>query len=249
MKKYIVCMLALVLLAAAAGACAQKVAIKMYENVGAYSKPTPYSTFVGWAKMEQQYEVLSSEKGHLGRTWLKVALDDGTQGYIPQTMTTDVIEDVAAATKSYVKVYPEGNLHMHRKALRYHDDGELKPYCDSPLMGWAKKGEVYPVIDGPKNGWVKIAFENGTAGWVSAEGARPYDPVEDAKPKKIRVTHATSVLVRRKPDRTSEQMTGIRPGEEYPCVYVCDNGWYEIELPSGAYGYVCGNLVELIVEE
>ncbi len=212
---------------------AEMVAIRYGHNVGAYSRPCPYSRFVGWAKMSGQYPVLDTVVGNKGRKWILTRLEDGTEGYIPIILTSPVVKNAEEIAKTHVIVHHQGSLHLRRK-----------PYEWSTIMGWAWKTQVYPVIGKRVNGWWPVALPDGTSGYISGEYAHEYDPVEDTKERWVRFTDRA--VIREKPKYDSPILNGFGPGGELRCVHVCDNGWYEVETPRGGFGFVSPRLTELV---
>ena len=227
-------LLALVFALSAQAEEAKLVAVRYGQNVGAYSKPSPYSRFVGWAKMSGQYPVLDTVTGNRGYLWHLIRLEDGTEGYIPDLMTTPVVKNAEEIALTHVIVHHQGSIHLHRK-----------PTTWSTLMGWAWKTQVYPVIgERRQNGWWPIALPDGTTGYVSGEYAHEYDPEEDTKERWVRFLDRA--LIYEKPKSDSPVLNGFGPGGELRCVHVCDNGWYEVETVSGGFGFVSPRLTELI---
>ena len=222
----------------------KRVTIRQERNVAAYNRPTGHSTFVGWAKMGQQYDVINRVRGAESSSWwYQVEVKDGVKGYIPAAYTSPVLENVEALTVGYVWINPQRNLRIRNEA---DPEGEE--------MGWARKQEVYPLLSRKKeNGFWKIAMPDNTLGYVSAENAFEYDPVEDAKPRWVYVPNRS--LIREHPSNNrSPVMTGIGPGEVLRCVYVYRindwyNGqdvWYEVETKGGGYGFIHSSVCELI---
>ena len=231
----VLCIIALTVTALCAAATAEEqplVAIRYGHNVGAYSRPSPYSRFVGWAKMSGQYPLLDTVRGNRGRLWHLIRLEDGTGGYIPDIMTTPVVKNAEEIAVNHVIVHHQGSIHLHRK-----------PTQCSTLMGWAWKTNVYPVIgERQANGWWPIALPDGTTGYVSGAYAHEYDPAEDGVERWVRLIDRA--LIRKEPRVSSDVMTGIGPDETLRCVHVCDNGWVEVETKRGGYGFIHGSRVQ-----
>ncbi|MBQ9010068.1 MAG: hypothetical protein IJ088_12185 [Clostridia bacterium] len=242
----LLCLFLPALAQADAGQKIQRVTIRHERNVAAYSRPTGHSRFLGWAKMSQQYNVLDRVRGDGTKShpwWYLIELGDGQQAYIPENLTSPVIENVEERTVGYVWINPQQNLLIHRK-----------PRSHSAQMGWARKMEVYPLLSKEKtSGYWEIAMPDGTLGYVSAKNAFPYDPVEDAKTRWVYLPQRC--LIREHPSSVdSPVLTGIGPGETLRCVYVYKKVlwyddpeiWYEVETKSGGYGFIHSSVCELI---
>ena len=227
----------------------QRITIRHEKNVAAYVRPTGHSRFVGWAKMSRQYSVLARVRGDGTKAhpwWLLIRLDDGQHAFIPENYTSPVIENVEGRTVGYVWINPQQNLLIHRK-----------PRSDSARMGWARKMQTYPLLSREKmSGYWEIAMPDGTLGYVSANNAFPYDPVEDARPRWVYLPDRC--LIREHPSfEDSPALTGIGPGEVLRCVYVYRNVlwytepdvWYEVETKSGGYGFIHSSVCELIEDK
>ena len=240
MKKRTCALLALLLIALAAFAAAEGtglVAIRYGPNVAAYEKPDPHSVFVGWAKMESQVPAFETVVGYKGKgetnpNWILVRLENGIKGYIPERMTSPVIDNAEEIATAHVIVHHQSNIHIHRS-----------PTMNSQQMGWAWKAQVYPVIGEQVKGWWPIAMPNGTTGWVSGDMAHEYDEIEDAKERHVVFT--ARAAVRKWPRSDSSLLTGVGPNDSLPCVHVVGNGWYEVQTRPGAYGFVHESVCEL----
>ncbi len=244
MKRIAAVALALLLAALALAALAEgeaTIAIRYGHNVAAYEKPDPHSRFVGWALMSAHYPALETVEGYRGKgernpNWILIPLEDGTKGYIPERMTSPVIDNAEEIAERHVIVHHQGSIHLHRL-----------PTMDSQMMGWAWKGTVYPVIGEAVRGWWPIALTDGTTGYVSGEMAHEYDEAEDGKARRVHIVKRAAV--REWPRSDSRLLTGIGPDAVLPCVHVCDNGWYEVQTEPGAYGFIHPSVAELIEEE
>lgn len=64
----------------------------------------------------------------------------------------------------------------------------------------------------------------------------------------VRITNAYSVNLREAPDAESARVVIARPGEQYECVGVAENGWYELLLPDGRHGFVSPKMAELVTD-
>lgn len=60
------------------------------------------------------------------------------------------------------------------------------------------------------------------------------------------IANGDSVRVRAGSDADTEQIGLVNPGEQYDCVGVAPNGWYEIIYPTGRTGFVSGKLAVLL---
>lgn len=58
----------------------------------------------------------------------------------------------------------------------------------------------------------------------------------------VTITNGDSVRVRASSNAESEQIGLVNPGEQYECVGVAANGWYEIVYPTGQTGFISNNL-------
>lgn len=231
-KKVAFAALALALLCAVG--LSEEIAVRSGNVLPVYKGPTGHTRFLGWAKAGAQYEVLDIRYGAKNQPWVKIRLEDGQEGYMRKYATTPVVRNAEEAAVDHVMIHPGENAHV-----RSHADSK------SPLMGSAKAGEVYPVLGGSIEGWLPIAMENGTTGWIDSHYAFRYDP--DC-PKKVTIRYKAAVAVREEPHRKSPRLAGALPDTTYPCIQKTDNGWYEIQLPTGRYGFVRATLAEPAAE-
>ena len=230
--------------AGAGTAQAEIVAIRCDQNVGAYKKATPESRFVGWAKMGRHYEVLETVKGNRQKTWLRIRLEDGTEGYIPEYTTSPVVKDAEENALTHIMVFRKSFVNVRRA-----------PDCDSVPVGTAKRLSVYPVIGEQVRGWWPVALENGTTGYVHDDSVWEIDPAEAAKERHV-VFHGRS-LIYAEPDGDSPVLTGIGPDAALRCVLVIPQpsyekkagipgyDWYQVETMAGGYGFVSSKNAEL----
>ena len=212
----------------------EEIAVRSGNGIPVYKGPTGHTRFLGWAKPGAQYEVLDTRYGAKNQPWIKIRLEDGQEGYMRRYATTPVVRDADAQAVDRVMVHPGENAHV-----RSHADSK------SPRMGSAQAGSVYPVLGSTIEGWLPIALENGTTGWVDSHLVFRYDP--DC-PKNVTIRYKAPVAVREEPHRKSPRLAGVMPDTTYPCIQKTDNGWYEIQLPTGRYGFVRATLAEPAAE-
>ncbi|MBR1407424.1 MAG: hypothetical protein IJ573_00825 [Clostridia bacterium] len=222
----------------------ETVAIRCDQNVGVYKSATPKSRFVGWAKAGGHYEVLESVTGNKQKTWLRIRLEDGTEGYIPQRMTSPVVKDAEAHALTHIMVFRKSFVNVRRA-----------PDRDSVLMGTAKRLSVYPVIGEQIHGWWPIALEDGTTGYVHEDSVWEIDPEEAAKERYV-VIHARSIIYA-EPDSDSPALSGIGPDAALRCLLVIPQpsyekaagipgyDWYQVETLGGGYGFISSKNTEL----
>ena len=233
MKKILCAALLSLLVLALACAAAEEIAIRRLNNIPVYTQATGHSRFIGWARAGAHYEVLGEARGAKHRLWLKIRLDDGQEGYLSAYATAPVETDVAGKTTGYVMIDPRANTLLYKNATD-----------ESARLAWLRKGETYPVLEENRFGWFRVALDDGMTGWVSGDNAFLYDEAEAENLRFVTVTNVMGASVREEPDKDSPRLTGVRAGETLRCVRKTDNGWYEIELHTGRFGFIAASLAE-----
>ena len=228
MKKIALAALVLALLCAAG--VSEEVAVRARNGIPVFKGPTGHTRFLGWARAGAHYEVLETKVDALGKIWLKIRLEDGQEGYMRNYPTTPVLKDAEAQAADHVRVHPRRNLNVRGRPIK-----------TSPIMGVVEADSVHISLGRTIDGWLSVALPDGTTGWVDSHDVFHDDP--DC-PKKVTIRYKAAVAVRKEPHRTSPRLAAILPGTTVTCIRKTDNGWYEIQLPTGHYGFVRATLAE-----
>ncbi len=112
------------------------------------------------------------------------------------------------------------------------------PGVSHPRITQITRDTVWHVI-GQQSGWSRIVLTNGTTGWVSESFVIHRDvPAQQAR------VNANALNVRTGPGLNFSRIAIAYNGVVLPVV-VERNGWMQVRLPSGRYGWVSGNFVTL----
>ncbi|MCW3489452.1 CAP domain-containing protein [Dethiobacter alkaliphilus] len=112
------------------------------------------------------------------------------------------------------------------------------PGINNTRIAQVSRDDAFYVVS-RQSGWVRIVLTNGRTGWVSGN----FVTLRDVPAQQARVT-AGALNVRTGPGLNFSRIAIAHNGATLP-VLVERNGWVQVQLPSGRYGWVSGNFVTL----
>jgi uncharacterized protein YgiM (DUF1202 family)/cell wall-associated NlpC family hydrolase len=196
------------------------------------------------------------------KNWTKVALPDGTVGWVVNIGIggTTASPDAAATVSVNTPVAPArqgqpattgsrlGTVKSTVTGLRVHSS----PSVGAPVVTSVRNGEKMTVIR-RSGGWDEVRLPNGLTGWISASyastpaNAAVITPASATKkvatPRVNTVSSAkarVSVNVRTRPSLKGSVVTVLTPGSGYR-VLGWSNGWARVRLANGTVGWVSGS--------